>query len=78
MLLCIASSDTHLISCPTGKHIGSHIDLANKHGETALLYAARNGHVGVLSLLLAGRADTRAVGTQGDAAKVRVHASGLL
>jgi ankyrin repeat protein len=56
-----------MISCLTGKHIGSHIDCVDKHGETALHYAARYGHVGVLSLLLASRADTRAIGTQGDA-----------
>jgi ankyrin repeat protein len=60
---------------PTGKHIiGSHIDLADKHGETALHYAARHGHVGVLSLLLASRADTRAIGTHGEAAEVRPQA----
>jgi ankyrin repeat protein len=60
-----------MISCPTGKHIGSHINRVDKSGETALHYAARYGHVAVLSLLLASRADTRMFGTQGVASDVR-------
>jgi ankyrin repeat protein len=64
-----------MILCPTGKHISSHIDCVDKHGETALHHAARYGHVGVLSLLLVSRADTRVFGTQGYAAEVRPRSS---
>jgi ankyrin repeat protein len=46
------------------------INKANKEGDTALHYAARNGREAVVLLLLSHRANTLAMGKHGDPAEV--------